>query len=353
MDLDDCRKKIDEVDHQIVDLLNERLLVTKEVGKIKQNLNEEFYVPEREKKIFEKLEAFNKGPLTNKSLRAIFREVISAGIANQKPLTIAYFGPEGTFTHQAAVTNFGSSVSYVPYRSIQNVFVAVEKSEADYGVVPIENSTDGAITHSLDQLSASNLKIIAQVLQKIDLCLISQSAFNDIKRVYSIRYALAQCQEWLTRNLPHAELLEATSTTHAIELAKASDDSAAVAGKLASTLYDAPVVAEGIQDLKDNCTRFLIIAKNVPGGSTEGDFRTSITLTTKHEHGSLSKILKIFADESINLLQIESRPIRGKLWEYAFFIDIEGHWLNHNVAQAIEKVTPLTTSIKWLGSYPA
>lgn len=353
MDLSELRKRIDAVDREIVTRLNERVRLACEIGRIKAQTGQDFYVPSREELVFEKLQELNEGPLPEAGLRAIYREVMSSATALQKPLGIAYLGPEATYTHQAAVKNFGRSVQYLPFPSIPDVFHAVERGEADYGVVPIENSTEGAVgIRSLELLVESPLKVIAQVYLEVSHCLISRSALAQIRVVRSKDNALGQCRQWLARHLPHAVLEEAASTAAAVEQASSESGVAAIAGRLAAELYGVPIVAEGIHDRAENVTRFLVLGRTVSAPLGGGRDRTSLAFTLNDEVGSLQSVLQAFSKRRINMVKIESRPSRQKLWDYIFFIDVVGHIEDAIVSEAMAELKRLCPQVKWLGSYP-
>ena len=354
MSLEDLRKQIDSIDREIVERLNQRVLLASEIGKIKFRTGADMYVPVREEEVFRKLEQIQEeGPLDSRAIRAIYREVISASIALEKPLVIGYLGPEATYTQQAALKNFGSSVQYRPYNSIADVFHQVEKGEADYGVVPVENSTEGAVFHSLDMLAETELKITAQVYLPIEHCLLSKSPIEAISEVHSKDQALGQCRQWLRANLPEATLVDCSSTAHAVEVARGKPGVAAIAASLAGELYDVPVLQRGIQDRAENITRFLVIARTSgPSGNGGVPQRTSIVFSLKDEIGALQSALEPFSKRDVNLCKIESRPSRRKPWDYYFFIDCLGHFEDPLVQESFTELEGMCSVAKWLGSYP-
>lgn len=352
MNLESLRSKIDEIDREIVDRLNDRVKLAAEVGRLKSMTGAEVYVPGREEEIMRKLAALTSGPLDEQALRAIYREVISAAKAVEKEIVIAYLGPEATYTHQAAVKNFGSSLNYQPLRTIPDVFAATERNEADYGVIPIENSTEGAVFHSLDLLLETDLKIVAQIYLEIAHCLISSSSIEEITSVHSKDQALAQCRQWLDRRLPDAERVDAESTAAAVQLARDQPDTAAIAGRIASDLYGVPVVVENIQDELENVTRFLVIGKQSSPPLGDGREKSSFVFSLRDEAGALLKALQPFASRGVNLCKIESRPSRRKLWDYYFFIDVIGHFDDPPVRESVAELEAHCAMIKWLGSYP-
>ncbi len=352
MDLDSIRKKIDSLDREIVTLINKRLSLASEIGRLKQENGASVYVPKREEEVLRKLVEFNPGPLEEKALRAVYREIMSAAIGLEKETCIAYLGPEATFTHQAAMKKFGASLGYRPYVNISDIFNAVERGEADYGVVPIENSTEGAVFHSLDMLVESDLKIVAQVYLEITQNLFSRSPLEEITRVYSHHQALGQCRRWLQTHLPGAELKEFSSTAAAVRQIKEEPGGAAIAGALAGELYDVPTLAENIQDKSDNITRFLVIGKQGSGPVEHGENKTSLVVSIRDDVGALQKSIAPFSSRGINLCKIESRPSRRKPWDYYFFIDVIGHYEDAPVHEAIRELEGGCPFVKWLGSYP-
>ncbi len=350
--LQPLRDQIDSLDNEIVTLINKRASVANEIGKIKAKDSAPMYVPSREEKVFQKLSNLNQGPLNNKAIKSIYREIISASISLEKELKIAYLGPEATYTHQAAIKNFGSSLKYVPSSTIKDVFHAVEKDDADYGVIPVENSNEGAVFHSLDMLVESDIKIVAQVYLKINHCLISSGSTNEIETVHSKDQAIGQCRNWLHKNLSHATLTNCESTAKAVTIAKKDPSCAAIASSLAAKLYDVPVIRENIQDNLDNTTRFLIIGKKSSPPVGDDKDKTSIVVSINDKIGALQDALKPLSSRNINLCKIESRPSKKKAWDYYFFIDFCGHYDDLNVQEALTELKANCSFVKWLGSYP-
>src|SRR5471032_303351 len=323
------REKIDGLDREIVALLNRRLALAIEIGKHKRDAGGEIYVPEREDAVLRKVAALNAGPLKPEALQAVYREIMSAAMAVEKPLRIAYLGPEATNSHQAALKKFGASVGYHAFATFADIFTAVEKGEADYGVIPIENSTEGSVRDALDLFVDSDLKIIAQLHLEISYGLISREPLEKILRVYSKDQALAQCRRWLQRQLQHAQLVDTLSTAHAVEIARDEPGAAAVANELAAAFHGVPVLEKNIQDQSDNTTRFLVLGKKaagpVGGGRDVSSFLISLGDGAAAHSGSLLRMLRPLARRGINLLKIESRPSRRRPWDYYFFIDVSGH----------------------------
>jgi len=351
-DLSKIREEIDKVDQRIVECLKHRVDLASRVGHVKHLRGEDIYVPAREEQVFRKLEALNQGILPDSALRAIYREIISASIQRERQLKIAYLGPEATFTHQAALKNFGSSQGYYPCPVIPDIFTAVHQGEADYGVIPIENSSEGGVYHSMDMLAEIDMKIVSEIYLPIDHCLISHEELSAIEVVYSKDQAIGQCRRWLQRNIPKARLELADSTAEAVRQRKKGDRAAAIASSLASELYDVPVAAKAIQDVADNVTRFLIIGKSSAPRVEGTNDKTSIVISILDRVGVLNDALECFGKRSINLTKIESRPSRQKAWDYLFFMDFEGHWEDPIVQEAIADLEKNSKWVKWLGSYP-
>ncbi len=343
---------VDELDLEIVNLLNQRVKHAGEIGKIKHANGADYYDPTREAQVMAKVCSLNPGPIKNPTIRSVYREVISGSIALEKKLVIAYLGPEATYTHQAAISNFGVSLDYRAIKTIHDVFGEVESGAADYGVVPIENSTEGAVFHSMDMLVESDLHICSQVYMPIEHCLISQSPLEEIKKVCSKDQALGQCREWLRANLPNAEVVDVVSTAEAVRIAKETEGVAAVASALSAQRYCVKIQARGIQDRDDNVTRFLIIGKTHAKPLGDGRDKTSLVISLHDEVGALEKTLQAFAKRGINLSKIESRPSRKKAWDYYFFIDLVGHYEDEAVQSALQDLKGHCPLVKWLGSYP-
>ncbi len=351
------RHQIDQHDRQIVELLNRRLALAAEIGKLKRSAGGQIYVPEREDAVLRKVEALNHGPIKNEALQAIYREIMSAAIALEKPLLIAYLGPEATNTHAAAMKKFGASVDYHAMATINDIFTAVEKGEADYAVIPIENSTEGSVRETLDSFVESELKIVAQIYLEITHALISTSSLEKIEKVYSKDQALAQCRNWLQRHLPHAQLIDASSTARAVQIARDTPGVAAVSSELSAQFYAVPVVAKNIQDKADNTTRFFVLGKRPSGAVGGGRDMTSLIVSLGDEaashSGALLRMLMPLAERGINLSKIESRPSKKRPWDYYFFLDVTGHYEDAPMREAIAELRKFCPMVKWLGSYPS
>ena len=350
MSLAEHRQAIDKLDAQIVRLLNERTRHVLSIGEIKLAAGEEIYAPHRERAVFERVCGHNSGPITNDQLRAIYREVMSSALALEKTMTIAYFGPEATFTHQAAIQKFGSSLAYSAHKTIADVFTEVSKRGADYGVVPVENSTEGVVTHTLDMFVDSDLKIVSQVLLKIQQCLMSKSPLTKIKKLYVHPQSLAQCRGWLAKNLPRVEIVEASSNARSAELASKEKFAASLGGALAAEKYGLKIIAQDIQDNSVNVTRFIVLGRTC--SPPTGDDRTSLMLSVADKAGALHEAIAAFRKFKINMTKIESRPSKRKAWEYFFFVDCAGHYQDAKVAKAIAQLGKHCNFVKILGSYP-
>ena len=353
--LEALRAQIDHLDEQLVRLLNRRAALAIRVGRAKTRGGRAGakYAPEREKRIFQRLARLNGGPLRPQHVRTIFREVISSCLALEQPLRIAYFAPAGTYSHPAAAAQFGSGAALLPFASIDAVFDEAERGRAEYGVVPVENSTEGVVAQTLDRFIASPLSIKAEVLLRVDHCLLASVAdAARVRRIVSHPQSLAQCRTWLAQHFPDVPVAEVASNAAAAALAARHPGTAAIAGQRAAERYALKVVAASIQDQPNNVTRFLVVSNDVRGKPT-GDDKTSILFAVPHEAGALFKVLEAFAHERINLSTIESRPLKGRAWEYVFFIDLAGHTDEPRMQKALQALKRRALFVKVLGSYPA
>lgn len=350
MKLTGLRKKIDDLDRHIIRLLNERAFIVKDVGRLKNRKGEGMYVPNRERKIYENILKENKGPLSDNALKAIYREIMSSSLALEKNLKIAYLGPEATFTHLAAIKKFGSQVEYTSCDSISEVFREVEITRADYGVVPVENSTEGVISYTLDMFINSDLKICSEVSLDISHNLMSSSAVKSIKKVYSNPQVFGQCRIWLNAHLPGVELIEVATTSKAAEIASREKNACAIASVLAAKKYKLKVIAKDIEDNATNITRFLVIGQNIPSPTRKD--KTSIMFYIKDRVGALHDILSHFKKNRVNLTKIESRPSKRKAWDYYFFVDMLGHYQEAPIKSALKEIEKDCIYLKVLGSYP-
>ena len=357
MDLADWRTRINELDNQILNLLNQRAEAALQIGNLKRRQGTPSYVPEREAEIVRLLSAGNRGPLTADNVAAIWREIVSACRALEGPVTVAYLGPKATFTHQAALGRFGAAADFQPARTIVDIFDEVERGRAAYGVVPVENSTEGAVNVTLDRLIDSETTICGEIYLEIAQQLLSRASdLGEIKRVLSHPQGLAQCRNWLAANLPEIATEETSSTAAAVEVAAGDPTVAAIAAELAGTLYGVPILRERIEDNRHNATRFLVIesvTRNQSKARPSGRDKTSILFAMKNEPGSLYRILEPFVRAGLNLTKIESRPAKIRAWEYVMFVDFEGHRETPAVAAALREIGERTLHLRVLGSYPA
>jgi len=350
MHIPEHRKAIDKLDAQIIRLLNERTRHVLAIGEIKRRAGEEIYAPHRERAVLRRIARLNQGPITNEGLQAIYREIMSSALSLEKTLTIAYLGPEATFTHQAAIRKFGASLQYVSQKTIADVFTEVSKNRADYGVVPVENSTEGVVTHTLDMFVDSDLQIVAQIVLPVQHCLLSNWPRASITRLYAHPQSLGQCRNWVQTNLPRVEIIETSSNARSAEFAAREKNSAAIAGVLAAEKYRLEILDYDIQDTVANATRFLVLGRQCPPPT--GQDRTSIMISVTHKVGALHNAIAAFRRCRINMTKIESRPSKRKAWEYFFFIDFEGHQEDRNVQKARHLLSDHCNCVKVLGSYP-
>lgn len=349
--LEELRREIDALDDRILEILNRRAEFVLQVGRLKSRANSEFHVPSREREIYERLAGINKGPFPTEAIRSVFREIISASLALEAPMKVAFLGPKATFSHLASMQHFGLSAELVPQKSIPAVFEEVEKGRALYGVVPVENSTEGVISHTLDMFTGSDLKINAEILLEVSHFLLSRTGrIDDVKKIYSHPQPLAQCRRWLSENLPNASLVDVASTTLAAQIVSEDYSAAAIASEYAASLYDLKVVRERIEDQVNNVTRFLVIGSRL--AEKCGDDRTSLMFSVKDEPGILYRMLEPFAKRGLNLSKIESRPNKTKAWEYIFYLDLSGHVDDQTVSDAVKELKDLCQFVKILGSYP-
>ena len=351
MNLKKLRKQIDLSDDKILDMLNKRARIAKQIGKLKSENGNSIYSPDREKIIISRLALKSKGPLKKAYIEPIFREIVNACRSLERPMQVAYLGPEATFTHQAAIKNFGTANHFIPVKSIADVFTEVEKDRADYGIVPVENTTEGMVNHTLDMFIESDLVICAELSMPIEHCLLSRGkSTKGVKKIFSHWQVLAQCRNWLEENLPGVPTKEVLSTAQASKLTCAEKGTAAIASNAASVLYKLNIIEKGIEDNKENYTRFLVVGKTASKKS--GHDKTSIMFSVKDRVGALHDMLIPFKKRKISLTKIESRPTKKKAWEYIFFIDFLGHINDKEVQEAISELSGSCPFVKILGSYP-
>ncbi|UJF24621.1 prephenate dehydratase [Suttonella sp. R2A3] len=352
--LETLREKINALDAEILNALSARARCAQQVGEVKRvNEGEQivFYRPERERQVLERIQMLNQGPLSDQEVARLFREIMSACLALEQPLQIAYLGPEGTFTESAALKQFGHSVCTQPKRSIGDVFKAVEHGDCHYGIVPVENSTEGMVTHTLDMFVHSSLDICGEVQLRISQNLLTFAQDPaEIERVYSHGQSIAQCRAWLNEHLPNAEQIQVSSNAEAAKLAKTDTKAAAIAGKMAAERYEMPILFTSIEDDDNNTTRFIVIGRQTIEAS--GKDKTTILVSSHNQPGLLFRLLEPISRHGVNMTRIESRPSRKGMWEYVFFIDLEGHRDQPNLAALFEELRGEASLFKVLGSYP-
>ncbi|MFT6876513.1 MAG: chorismate mutase/prephenate dehydratase [Granulosicoccus sp.] len=350
------REEIDGLDLQIQALLNARAKAALKVADVKlaetNGQAVDFYRPEREAQILKKVAFRNEGPMGDASVQRIFREIISASLALEEPMRVAYLGPEGTYSHAAADRHFGHAVETVPEAGIAEIFSSVEAGRVHFGVVPVENSTEGAVNLTLDLLTQTSLRVCGELSMRIQHCLMSQSdSIAEIEAVHAHPQALAQCWAWLNANLPNAERVSESSNAAAAKLALKKPKIAAIAAETAAELYGLNILMKAIEDEKNNTTRFLIIGgQDVP---PSGDDSTLMLVAAPHRPGGLRRLLQPLEDAGVSMTRIESRPSRVGLWEYVFFIDVDGHQSDATLAPVLKELRELAPLVKVLGSYPS
>lgn len=351
--LQEVRSRIDALDRQIQTLINERAACAEQVAQIKQDNGDEgnYYRPEREAEILRRIRDRNEGPLSDSEMVRLFREVISACLALERPMTIAYLGPEGTFTHAATMKHFGHSIKTQALDAIDVVFREVESGNADYGVVPIENSTEGVVNHTLDMFLRSPLQICGEVELRVELHLLGKdSSMEGIQEVYAHHQAIAQCREWLESNLPDARHVVFASNAEAARIASETGGAAAIASDAAAERYGLQRLVSNIEDEPGNTTRFLVIGEKSAGPS--GEDKTSLLVSVHNQPGALHRLLQPLVRHGISMTRIESRPSRRSMWDYVFFVDFEGHVDEERVTTALGELESETTLLRVLGSYP-
>lgn len=349
------RKSINALDEKIQKLINERGVLAQDIAlaKIGAGDQDDFYRAEREAQVLRKVIDRNTGPVSDKEMARLFREIMSVCLALERPLKVAYFGPEGTFTQAAALKHFGHCAETKPINSISEIFREVESDSVDFGVVPVENSTEGVISHTLDMFMGSSLSISGEVELRIHHNILSIQADVDLRsvsKIYSHQQSLGQCRVWLDTNMPGVERIAVSSNAEAAKMAVEDEDSVAIASITAAEIYHLNVIKQKIEDDTDNTTRFLVIGKKSTPPS--GKDKTTLLVSALNKPGALVSLLKPFADNQISMTKIESRPSRSGIWEYVFFIDIDGHRENDKVAKALEQLENVSAMMKVLGSYP-
>lgn len=356
MNIDDLRKEIDALDSRIVELLNKRAEIAKKIGVIKRQNDLPIHDSSREKEVYSRILARNKGPLPDESLEAIYREIIAGSRNLEKSIKVSYLGPEGTFSYFAARQKFGTAVDYSPARGIDDVFRDVSSGRCDYGIVPVENSTEGGIRETLNMFVEFDVKVCAEIVLTIHHNLMATCAKEEIKKVYSKPQILSQCKNWLVNNLPHAELIEVSSSAEAARLVQKAIKSgegqycAVIAHAEMAQQYGLNILFKNIEDNPSNSTRFFVLGKECSPAS--GRDRTAVMCYIKNRVGALLEILEPFKTFKVNLTNIESLPTRKKAWEYCFYLDFEGHISDESVKKALEEVSKKCFDIKVLGSFP-
>ncbi len=347
------RARIDALDEQLQALISERARCAQVVAetKLRDEVEPVFYRPEREAEVLRRVMARNTGPLCDEEIARLFREIISACLALESPMTIAFLGPEGTFTQEAALKHFGQSVLMHPLMAIDEIFRDVESGAAHHGVVPVENSTEGVISHTLDRLITSPLNICGEVALRIHHHVLSKmKVLDEVRRIYSHRQSLAQCREWLSANLAGMELIDVSSNAEAARRAAGEVGAAAIAGEAAASIYGLSMLANNIEDEPNNTTRFLIIGQRAVPPS--GQDKTSLVVSAPNRSGSLLRLIEPFSRHGLSMTRLESRPSRREAWEYVYFVDVDGHRTDLELAQALDEVREQATLFKVLGSYP-
>jgi chorismate mutase/prephenate dehydratase len=348
--LEPLRRQIDSLDERIVALLNERARVVVRVGQVKQQSNAPIYAPDREKLVLDKVRKLNQGPLPNRCLEAVYRELMSGSFALEKPLKIGFLGPAGSFSHGAAMRKFGGSIDYVPLSDIPGVFEEVVRGHTDYGLVPVENSLHGGVIDTLDAFLSSSAQICAEVLISVHHNLLANGPWESVKSIYSKPEVFAQCRRWLSTTAKDRDVQPAASTSKAAEMASKQPGIAAIGSTLAGELYGLHALFENIEDNPDTVTRFFVIGREA--ARRTGDDKTAIMFTTAHKPGALAEVLDVFKELGVNLTDIEKRPSKKVNWEYYFFIDAQGHVDDAGMAQAIEEARQHCLQLTVLGSYP-
>ena len=350
MSLDELRNRIDELDHQLVKLLNERAHVVVEIGKFKNKTASPVYAPDREKEVLARIVETNEGPLPDKCLIAIWRELMSGSFGLERPLRIAYLGPGGSFSHTAAMLKFGQSVEYESVTDIKSIFEEVSKGHCDLGLAPVENTMGGGVIETLDALIDSNVKVCAEVLMAIHHNLMGNCTLQEIEKIYSKPEVFAQCRNWLSATFKDAQTIPVASTARAAQLAAEEPRAAAIGSSIAAELYGLRIVCENIEDTANNVTRFLIISKE--DARPTGEDKTAILFSTAHKAGALADVLDVFKRYGINMTNIESRPSRKRQWEYYFFVDFLGHRTEKHIQEGMEESRKHCLQLSILGSFP-
>ena len=350
MSLEELRKQIDKIDIQLVKLLNERARTVIEIGKLKARTGKPIYAPDREKEVLAKITAVNEGPLPNKCLTAIRRELMSGSFVLERPLRIGYLGPSGSFSHTAAMLKFGQTVEYESLADITSIFDEVSKGHCDLGLVPIENSVGGGVVETFDALIDSDVKICSEILMAIHHNLLANCTLEQIEKIYSKPEVFTQCRKWLSDTFKDAQTVAVASTAKAAQMAAEEPKTAAIGSKIAAELYGLKIICENIEDIANNITRFLVIARE--DAKPTGEDKTAILFSTAHKAGALADMLNVLKKYDINLTNIESRPSKKREWEYYFFVDFVGHHTDEQVKKGLEEAKKHCLQLSVLGSFP-
>ncbi|MHC4689117.1 MAG: prephenate dehydratase [Planctomycetota bacterium] len=350
MSLEELRKKIDEIDQQLLKLFNERARIVVEIGNLKKETERPIYAPDREKEVLDKVKKANEGPLPDKTLVAIWREMMSGSFVLERPLRIGYLGPDGSFSHTAAMLKFGQSVEYEPLADIVSIFDEVSRGHCDFGLAPIENSSGGGVIETLDALIESDVKVCSEVLMAIHHNLIANCPLDEIVKIYSKPEVFAQCRKWLSATCKQAEVISVASSAKAAKMASEENGASAIGSIVAAEIYGLKVVCENIEDIANNVTRFLVIGRE--DSRPTGDDKTAILFSTSHKAGALADVLEVFKKYSINLTNIESRPGKKREWEYYFFMDFLGHRTQELVQKGLTEARQHCLQLSVLGSFP-
>jgi len=350
MSLEELRKKIDAIDERLVELINERAQVVVQIGKLKEAGSEPIYVPHREKAVLDKIAELNKGPLPDKTLQAIWRELMSGSFVLERPLLIGYLGPQGSFSHNAAILKFGQSVDYEALADIRGIFEEVSKGHCDFGIVPIENSAGGGVRESLDAFVETDVMVCAEANMAIHHNLMANCPMSEIERIYSQPEIFAQCRNWLSVTFEETKTIPVASSSKAAQLAAEEAGSAAIASAIAAEIYGLKTLCQNIEDIGNNVTRFLIISRQ--DAMPSGNDKTIILFSTAHKTGALVDVLNVFKEHDINMTNIGSRPNKKREWEYYFFVDLLGHREDENVKEALAEAKAHCLQLSVLGSFP-
>jgi chorismate mutase/prephenate dehydratase len=348
--LEDLRNRIDEIDQQLVNLLNERAGIVVDVGKLKSQTGSPVYAPDREKEVLEKVTKHNKGPLPDRCLQAIWRELMSGSFVLERPLRVGYLGPGGSFSHTAALLKFGQSADHEPLADIRSIFDEISKGHCDLGIVPIENTLGGGVVETLDALVDSDVKVCSEILMVIHHNLLANCNLDQIEKIYSKPEVFTQCRNWLASTFKEAKTISEPSTAKAAQKAAKEARSAAIGSAIAAELYGLKIVCENIEDTPNNVTRFFVVGRE--GARSTGEDKTAVMFSTAHKAGALVDVLEVFKKYDVNLTNIESRPSKKRQWEYYFFVDFLGHQSDEKVQKALDEVRKHCLQLSVLGSFP-